>query len=285
MRPPLGRIVAGARRRAEALPLVRPLVARRTERRKRERLRALSHTKPPHELRRIKTSPHSTTLEVEDELARLGATDGVLEAGPWTGEAFDELLYWIPFLRWFEEAFDRASGRLRCSTVHGAPEWYPARVSPLDGRESAGRVAPALLERMTARFRRGEAPISEILDRLRFERLPRSPVEASDAITASTSIAIPGTVTVTFDAGTTSERATAATDLISCARAHVGGLDAGTIVALLHGTPTVLLYDCREHLAFPDADLLYRAARRLGTPFVVSELSNVGLLRRIGLGA
>jgi hypothetical protein len=42
---------------------------------------------------------------VDREIAAVGASGGTIVAGPWLAEVGYEVLYWIPFLRWFQDAF------------------------------------------------------------------------------------------------------------------------------------------------------------------------------------
>jgi hypothetical protein len=44
--------------------------------------------------------------------------------GPWLGEVGFELLYWVPFVRWFAERYDVAPDRLIVVSRGGAGTWY-----------------------------------------------------------------------------------------------------------------------------------------------------------------
>ena len=50
--------------------------------------------------------------DVDRELARLAAGTGPIIAGPWLAEVGYEVLYWIPFLRWFQDAYGVPRERL-----------------------------------------------------------------------------------------------------------------------------------------------------------------------------
>lgn len=50
--------------------------------------------------------------EVEQEIARIAQAGGPLLVGPWLAEVGYEVLYWIPFLRWFQDAYGIAPERL-----------------------------------------------------------------------------------------------------------------------------------------------------------------------------
>ncbi len=50
--------------------------------------------------------------DVDHEIARLAAGTGPIIAGPWLAEVGYEVLYWIPFLRWFQDAYGVRRDRL-----------------------------------------------------------------------------------------------------------------------------------------------------------------------------
>jgi len=59
-----------------------------------------------------------------NDLARLASGTDVIVAGPWLGEVGFELLYWVPFLRWFAETFAVAPDRLLVVSRGGTASWY-----------------------------------------------------------------------------------------------------------------------------------------------------------------
>ena len=62
---------------------------------------------------------------VERQLAAIAAQDRPIVAGPWLGEVGFELLYWLPFLRWFVERFRVQPDRLIAVSRGGsAAAWY-----------------------------------------------------------------------------------------------------------------------------------------------------------------
>ena len=68
---------------------------------------------------------------VERQLAGLARDERPIVAGPWLGEVGFELLYWVPFLRWFAEQYDIPPDRLiAVSRGGGAASWY----APFAGR-------------------------------------------------------------------------------------------------------------------------------------------------------
>ena len=61
---------------------------------------------------------------LERDLRRLVAQRETIVAGPWLGEVGFELLYWVPFLRWFAERFRLPPDRLLVVSRGGAASWY-----------------------------------------------------------------------------------------------------------------------------------------------------------------
>lgn len=70
-------------------------------------------------------------VHVERHLAGLARDGRPIVAGPWLGEVGFELLYWIPFLRWFSERYEIPADRLIAVSRGGsAAAWY----GPFAGR-------------------------------------------------------------------------------------------------------------------------------------------------------
>ncbi|HKE87850.1 MAG TPA: hypothetical protein VKB50_29045 [Vicinamibacterales bacterium] len=61
---------------------------------------------------------------LDRDLERLASAGDTIVAGPWLGEVGFELLYWVPFLRWFAEAFQVAPERLLVVSRGGTAAWY-----------------------------------------------------------------------------------------------------------------------------------------------------------------
>jgi hypothetical protein len=61
---------------------------------------------------------------LERDLEALVATGGTIVAGPWLGEVGFELLYWVPFLRWFARRFGVRPERLLVVSRGGTASWY-----------------------------------------------------------------------------------------------------------------------------------------------------------------
>ena len=58
------------------------------------------------------------------DLARLAEGRDTIVVGPWLGEVGFELLYWVPFLRWFAATFHVAPERLLIVSRGGTASWY-----------------------------------------------------------------------------------------------------------------------------------------------------------------
>jgi hypothetical protein len=58
------------------------------------------------------------------DLGRLAAGRDTIVVGPWLGEVGFELLYWVPFLRWFATTFRVAPQRLLIVSRGGTASWY-----------------------------------------------------------------------------------------------------------------------------------------------------------------
>jgi len=64
---------------------------------------------------------------VEHQLLTLARCGRPIVVGPWLGEVGFELLYWIPFLRWFAERYEVSAERLIAVSRGGsAAAWYGA---------------------------------------------------------------------------------------------------------------------------------------------------------------
>lgn len=61
---------------------------------------------------------------VEHEIASVAGGSGPIVAGPWLAEVGYEALYWVPFLRWFQDAYRIAPERLTVVSRGGVREWY-----------------------------------------------------------------------------------------------------------------------------------------------------------------
>ncbi len=63
-------------------------------------------------------------FQVEREIAAASRGDALIVAGPWLGEVGYEALYWIPFLRWFEDVYRVPAERVIAISRGGVGAWY-----------------------------------------------------------------------------------------------------------------------------------------------------------------
>ena len=61
---------------------------------------------------------------LEREIAQVARGRGPIIAGPWLSEVGFEVLYWIPFLRWFQDRYRIDSERIVAISRGGVAEWY-----------------------------------------------------------------------------------------------------------------------------------------------------------------
>jgi hypothetical protein len=62
--------------------------------------------------------------QVEREIAAVARGRGPIIAGPWLSEVGFEVLYWIPFLRWFEDRYRVDPERVIAISRGGVAGWY-----------------------------------------------------------------------------------------------------------------------------------------------------------------
>jgi len=65
-------------------------------------------------------------LAVRSELRDIARGDAPIVVGPWLSEVGYEVLYWLPFLRWFVDHFGVDPSRLVVVSRGGASAWYSA---------------------------------------------------------------------------------------------------------------------------------------------------------------
>ena len=151
-----------------------------------------------------------TEQRVIDRLDRMRRGSQPIIVGPWTGEIGFELLYWAPFVRWAVEKFDLPSERLVVVSRGGTASWYGLTnsryvdvfsvaapeefrlrteatkkqrgVSAFD-RDVIGRVRaslgggatqllhPALMYALFMPFWKDRAPLSRVLDHVRYRQI------------------------------------------------------------------------------------------------------------------
>jgi hypothetical protein len=80
----------------------------------------------PHAVRRGISAQLAKVHEarLERDLATIASGSDTIVAGPWLGEVGFELLYWVPFLRWFAARFHVAPERLLVVSRGGTASWY-----------------------------------------------------------------------------------------------------------------------------------------------------------------
>ena len=64
--------------------------------------------------------------QIERDIARIARGHGPIIAGPWLAEVGYEALYWIPFLRWFEDVYRIDPARVVALSRGGVDHWYGA---------------------------------------------------------------------------------------------------------------------------------------------------------------
>lgn len=62
--------------------------------------------------------------QIHRELAAVARGRGPIVAGPWLSEVGFEALYWIPFLRWFEDRYRVDRDRVIAVSRGGVADWY-----------------------------------------------------------------------------------------------------------------------------------------------------------------
>ena len=80
----------------------------------------------PRPVRRIagRLAAHGIARQVEQQLMVLASGREPIVAGPWLGEVGFELLYWVPFIRWFAARFGVPPGRIVAVSRGGSEPWY-----------------------------------------------------------------------------------------------------------------------------------------------------------------
>jgi hypothetical protein len=99
-------LAAKAWRRAAALPKRGIRIARRTDRLGEQ------------------AAAFAAEWQVHREIAAVARGRGPIIAGPWLSEVGFEVLYWIPFLRWFEDRYRIDPARVIAVSRGGVAGWY-----------------------------------------------------------------------------------------------------------------------------------------------------------------
>jgi hypothetical protein len=90
--------------------------------------------------------------QVQRELAAIARGRGPIVAGPWLSEVGFEALYWIPFLRWFEDRYRVDAHRVIAVSRGGVADWYHGLADRYV--EIFDHVDPATFARRNAERRR-----------------------------------------------------------------------------------------------------------------------------------
>jgi len=82
--------------------------------------------KQAHELADAKKRLDTYRVEwaIERDIARVASGSDPIVVGPWLSEVGYEVLYWVPFVRWFQLRFQVPAERLVVVTRGGASAWY-----------------------------------------------------------------------------------------------------------------------------------------------------------------
>ncbi len=62
--------------------------------------------------------------QLQRQIAAVAQGRGPIVAGPWLSEVGFECLYWVPFLRWFEDRYRVDADRVIAVSRGGVAEWY-----------------------------------------------------------------------------------------------------------------------------------------------------------------
>jgi hypothetical protein len=73
---------------------------------------------------REQASAFQAEWQIEREIAAVAAGRQPIIVGPWLSEVGFEVLYWIPFLRWFEDRYRINRERVVAVSRGGVAEWY-----------------------------------------------------------------------------------------------------------------------------------------------------------------
>jgi hypothetical protein len=231
---------------------------------------------------------------VELRLEELAAGHGQIVAGPWEGSLELELLYWIPFLRWFARRFEVARSRLAAVSRPGAGAWYAdvcgsysSTIDELDGR----LLSTSVLEELCGAYWQERGPLVHVLDRLEYARV-QSPLSPASSLEPDAVVVWPGSpgdellLELAGQVGATEPVAVlgpgdgadvaTATAAVAGARQLVGAWDGRLMLGPMLGVPTVGLTDASS--VSPHLDLAQRAARALESRLLLVDRSQIELV-------
>jgi hypothetical protein len=112
-----------------------------------------------------KTTGRDTFDELRAVLRKVKRSEGEVVAGPWLGSEVEELLYWIPFLRWAQTGTFGLRDRLTVVARASSAAWYEGIGSThADAADWEGEstIAPELIEQLRDELAAGDpaAPFS-----------------------------------------------------------------------------------------------------------------------------
>lgn len=226
---------------------------------------------------------------------RLLARDsqGTLIAGPWTGSPSEELLYWIPFLRWAIEAHRIDPERVVAVSPSGAASWYDGLcrtfVADTDARARGVTISATTLLALVEGYRDGRDPLRPVLGHARYRHFERPDTQrhsspyicvtcagAAEDVCLAIEEAV-GTLRQRVDVVSLDELETSnptnSIEAISSAISGAGGLLTSVphfaYLGQLYGVPTIAISDPASQVSQADEELARRIGRGLESPLVI----------------
>jgi hypothetical protein len=262
---------------------------------------SVGQAKPASADKRFLVQASPEVEKVEQALAHLADCGDPIALGPWEGGVAEELLYWIPFLRWAVERFALDRERLTAVSRSGVRSWYAGVCDGFAQQppEGVAALSPELARRVYERFRDGRGAPQELLDRLRFERISREPsARESVAVAFDFGPAFPDTAGNRELAERLADRLRsqikvvaldgsleARTAAIAGARTFVGSYGDTAHVALALGVPAIALYSELGAMPWQDVEMAARASWRLGATFTPVEARHAELVAALSSAA
>jgi hypothetical protein len=242
---------------------------------------------------RRRSSAGGTKSEVLARLTRALAPlrDGaepVVFAG-WTGTDEDELLYWIPFVRWAVSRYDGECRRIAVVCLPGRADLYSG-LPKASGVEGATTVGPQALRELLAAVRAGTEPVRSLVDRLSYVPQVRTVNVGPVAVELLPSERLPDPamleeVATALESEGPVRRLRGLPADLDDAAAFVGPWGAGAVAAVLAGVPTVAVHAGARATATVDADVLERAAHAVHTPFALLDARQLPVAAAVAAAA
>ena len=86
--------------------------------------RAVSLRKRLDQFRELEVEPYFHQRQIDRELASIAHGSSPIIVGPWISEVGYEVLYWVPFLRWFVDRWRVSPSRIIALSRGGTSSWY-----------------------------------------------------------------------------------------------------------------------------------------------------------------